>query len=761
MAFITLKLMAPGVKKVQTPTLVQATVVESNLIRWREGLPEKLGGWQMFFGYPIPGPIRDLWAWEDLNLATHLAAAGDQGVSVITNNSLSTIGPLYNTRNPTSIQSVAGSNIFAVNDVGSDATTYESITLQTPYSVGGVVLYPGNYQIVNVGSPDEYSIAAVSLSTGLPVLAATTDSAGTGASFTTTAGSPTVSVALANHGLSVGSNFSVVLSTSVGGIVLRGFYSIASVTAPATATASAAYTSGSTFAVSSAPAGPPVPGTLITDTTSGLPIGTFASIAGTTITINEANPLNHVASGDGLSFASGNFTFIAQSQAMSADTETYGNTTIQCIQWVVISQLPPGGGWGDGGWGLGAWGESTPPPPITGTYVTGDDWCMENFGSALVINPEDEPLFAWDPTIGIGNAQVIVPAPSIVHGFFIAMPQQMVVAFGASTQGVQDPMLVAWCDAGDYNTWLASPANQAGTYRLTRGSRIIGGLQGPLQCLLWTDVGLWLMQYIGYPDVWGFLEISRGCGLIAKKAAVVCGINVYWMSLDSFFVYSGGGATPMQCDVWDVLKYNLNLDYVRNIRAAANTIYNEVVWYYPSIASTSGENDSYIKFNVLTGEWDYGMLPVSEWIDSNVFTYPISAMPASATTSYVMQHEVSPDANGQPLQYRLKTGFFALNEAEDFVFCDYCIPDFKWRRYSQSPAISAQIELTFFVQNFPEDPNNPAVAIGPYTVTNQTDALDIRCRGRYFSVQVAGNDLGSFMRLGGLKFRIAPDGRNG
>jgi hypothetical protein len=99
-------------------------------------------------------------------------------------------------------------------------------------------------------------------------------------------------------------------------------------------------------------------------------------------------------------------------------------------------------------------------------------------------------------------------------------------------------------------------------------------------------------------------------------------------------------------------------------------------------------------------------------------------------------------------------------EGEEFVFCDYCIPDFKWKRFAQPPSVSARILLTFFVNDWPDDDLNPPIAIGPYTVTNRSDAVDIRCRGRYFSVQIAGYDLGSFMRLGGLKFRIAPDGRN-
>ena len=33
------------------------------------------------------------------------------------------------------------------------------------------------------------------------------------------------------------------------------------------------------------------------------------------------------------------------------------------------------------------------------------------------------------------------------------------------------------CDFNNFNSWIATPVNQAGSYRLTKGSRIVGGLQ--------------------------------------------------------------------------------------------------------------------------------------------------------------------------------------------------------------------------------------------------------------------------------------------
>jgi hypothetical protein len=133
---------------------------------------------------------------------------------------------------------------------------------------------------------------------------------------------------------------------------------------------------------------------------------------------------------------------------------------------------------------------------------------------------------------------------------------------------------------------------------------------------------------------------------------------------------------------------------------------------------------------------------------------------STGKNTLVNQHEMTPDAAGAPLAYSFTTGYFALGEGQQWVFVDYVLPDFKWKRWQQAQSVSATIQITFYVQDYPDDDKQPPIAIGPFFVSNETDAIDLRCRGRYFSFTVAGNDLGSFVRLGGLRFRFAPDGRN-
>src|SRR5882672_9822235 len=436
MSFMTVRLAAPGVKLIQTPTLLPANIVKSQNIRWRGGLPEKIGGWTQFYAFTIAGITREMWAWADLDGVNHVAVGGTSGVTAITGNLQTVVTPLFNTVqvDQTAFAFVAGSSLVTVNAIGSNATTYESLSLQTPVSGGGIVLYPGNYDIVSVPSPDQFIIAIA------PQIALTSGASFATATFATTATLATITVTLPNHGLAVGANFSVVLPTNVGGLTLSGFFQVLTIEAQPTGIAAAAYSTGSTFNLAAAPTAVIPPGTLLASPAGA--IGTLLSIVGVAVTIREANPLHPVASAAVITFASGTFTIAAQVQAVTTDSQPYGNIPsgqIQFQQWVVLTQQPAAGGWGIGPWGgfvpstdgATAWGQSPAPPPIVGQALAAVDWDLENWGSQLIIHPQDGGFFFWDPTSGIQSAQPIVPAPQ-AHGFFIAMPQQQIVAYGAA-----------------------------------------------------------------------------------------------------------------------------------------------------------------------------------------------------------------------------------------------------------------------------------------------------------------------------------------
>jgi hypothetical protein len=313
-------------------------------------------------------------------------------------------------------------------------------------------------------------------------------------------------------------------------------------------------------------------------------------------------------------------------------------------------------------------------------------------------------------------------------------------------------MLVQWSDVSNFLQWAVNSNTQAGNFRIPIGSLIVGGTAVANQNLIWTDLDLWAMNYIGYPNTYGFNKIGSGSGLCSGHAAMQLRGGVYWMGTSNFYSYAGNGVQVIPCPVWDFVFQNLNTAFIQNVRAMPNTPFNEAGWFFPSNASVSGECDSYVKFNITEpgAPWDYGLLPRSAWIDQSVLGPPLAA----TSNGLLYQHETSPDAAGQALVSSFVTGYTYLDEGESFTVIDQVIPDMIWKTSGGSG--SAQIQLTFLTVNYPGD---TPIAYGPYTVNSTTEYISVRFRARQIAVMVQSSDLGSFWRLGKIHFRYAKSGR--
>jgi hypothetical protein len=227
---------------------------------------------------------------------------------------------------------------------------------------------------------------------------------------------------------------------------------------------------------------------------------------------------------------------------------------------------------------------------------------------------------------------------------------------------------------------------------------------------------------------------------------------VYWMGPQQFYAYAGGEIQSIPCPVWDVAFQELDTANVQRIRCAINSRFNEVAWYVP-IAGGSGENTVYVKYNVGLNAWDYGTLGRSAWIDQNVLGAPIGADPS---TLYVYQHETSNDADGSAMASYFTTGYAVLNDGDEQMFVDEVWPDMKWGLYGGSQ--NANVSITFNMTNFP---GTTPITQGPYVVQQSTQIFNPRIRTRLLSVTIGSSDLGSFWRIGQIRYRGQIDGRYG
>jgi hypothetical protein len=790
----SLKLL-PGVDQNKTPTLNEAAISTGQLIRFIPdrtlgGLVQQVGGWTRYptqsSAVSMRSIVRALLAWEDTNNNSYLGV-GSEGVAAGGGWSLQNIKKTGSTGafSPTddispeiltvpstavSVATTYGSNSVLITDTGRGITGNDTVWIKTPISVGGLVLF-GQYQCYDYGSSiDQYIIYATDPATGDAVYASLP------AAITATSGTGTVATLTYNGPYQFVVGETVVVAGLTGGAA--GYND--SYTVTASAPGSVSYANATTSAISGSGtvndvASVPYFTTTNTQNTVLVTFNDHGYFAGDTFPILVSTAVggitlfgNYIVSSV---VSARQFTFRATETATSTASVYENGGSAYYLYYKGTS--PPIAGIG---YGIGTYGGTSPvsgyggtitgavPATPAGTPINAIDWTLDNWGEVLIAcplqgtaaSPAGGAIYQWSPTSGLPNAYVIPEAPPVNEGCFIAMPQRQIVAWGSTFNGIQDPLLIRWCDVENYNSWIQTQTNQAGYYRLPKGSKIIQCIQGPQQGLIWTDLGCWAMQYVGPPYVYQFNEVGTGCGLIGRKAAASVNGVVYWMGPSQFYRLSGNGVEPIRCPVWDVVFQDLDTTNLDRIRIAPNSRFGEITWYYPTIGN-GGENDGYVKYNYVLDQWDYGAnsaanpyVARSAWINESVLGPPIGA----GLNQYLFQHETSQNADGAAMDSYFQTGYFALTEADVLMFIDQLWPDMKWGFYGMDQG--ANILLTFYVTSYP---NETPLAYGPYLLTSATKYITPRFRGRLVSIKIESNALNSWWRLGNIRYRVQQDGK--
>lgn len=393
--------------------------------------------------------------------------------------------------------------------------------------------------------------------------------------------------------------------------------------------------------------------------------------------------------------------------------------------------------------GLAVVNISPPTIPTLAELVTLDNW-----GEFLVACYQGGPIYIWMPTVG-GLALNIATAPQENDFIFVATQEQMLIACGSINDATAlfDPMLIRWSDVGDYTDWTPSATNQAGSFRLPIGSRITAALAVSGQNLIWSDTCLYSMQYIQFPLVWGFQPLGINFGAVGPHSVGILGAVPFWMGPNQFFTLTAAGPAQIECPVWDQVFTNIDRTLIQYVTCETDTYYGEVGWSVPQL---NGEY-IFVRLSVATGAWTCSAYHHhTAWIDQNVFGSPIGGH----ETGWIDQHDVGYDADGASAPWSLTSGIVMIAEGSDVTFVRDLIPDFATD--GTAPIIDASVA-------FYDYPNKPPRVKSGYVMTNTTQEVHPRGRGRGIQFTFSGDDsaanLGTFMRLGNIRVRGQPDGK--
>ena len=489
---------------------------------------------------------------------------------------------------------------------------------------------------------------------------------------------------------------------------------------------------------------------------------TFSSVTGNPGGITNASLTNEF---EVLTVPSGSTFTIQAPTAASSTASTAGDATGAFQINVGSDTTFFDFGWGVGGFGISPYGE---PIPASGTVALASRvWQLDTYGENLIAQVNGGGVYQWSPTDDGVNApaSLVTNAPTKNNYALVSTPDRHLVLLGTETTPGDtttfDPMFVRFSDQEDITTFIETATNTAGGQRLTDGNRIVGAIRSRGQILIYTDTSLHGMQYVGPPYTFGFQQLGANCGLIGPHAAVdVNGIAI-WMGQEDFFVFDGT-VKKLPCTVQDYVFKNINLVQGTKVHAGSNGLFNEVTWWY--CTADSIYINRFVTYNYLENTWHIGTMPRTSWQDVGVYNLPIATqyLPENTNTppgntvygltagrSLVFTQELGYDANDEPIEAYLQSGYFDIGDGDQVMYMKRFVPDFK----DQVKDIVCRINLRSYPQTLAE-----VSSLDPYTISPTTEKVDTRARGRQISLKLESDELESWWRFGTLRVDIQPDG---
>jgi hypothetical protein len=698
-----------GVNRENTRYTTEGGWYECDKIRFRQGTPEKVGGWYQISNSTFLGICRALWNWITLASLNVLAVGTSLKYYIESGGTYYDITPLkYSSASTTLTNAFGVTNTLktvVVTWAGSNLYTGDVVQISgCTVAVGGIPAADFNNQ---------FTVTRIGLNTFQITV---TDAA----TSTVPAGGGTVSITAIRYTVSLTNPFQCfsgstrirVTATSHGGI--SGNF--------------VDFTSTSTFY-----------GVTIT--------GWYQ------MTVIDANTYDITASTTASTNAS------AQGGAVTAQYQIDTGTDIAV----------PLSGWGAGAWGSGSWGFSATTAQDLRLWSQanfGENLVFGPRGGGMYYWTAANGV----TSIGI-NISTIVGAsdvPTIQNYIAISDVSRFVFAFGCNDygSGVQDPMLIRWSDQESITMWTPAATNQAGSLRLSHGSLIVTAMQVRQEILVWTDSSLYSLQYLGAPAVWGSTLLGDNISIVGENATALASGIVYWMGRDKFYRYDGSVST-LSCDLRQFVYGNINLSQASQFFASTNEGFNEVWFFYCSEGSTV--IDTYVIYNYLEQVWYYGYLGRTAWLDTGLRNYPLAAtyannivyheygvndgttLPESAIDSYIVSSE------------------FDIDDGHNFGFVWRILPDLTFRG---STSANPNVTMTMYpLQNSGSGYNDPLSQGGSaYATVTRTSVVNVeqftgtiyvRVRGRQMAFKVENNNLGDQWQLGAPRIDIRPDGRRG
>jgi len=750
----------PGVDKQDTAVGATDRWIDSDNVRWRYNLPEKVGGWSSLLTDTIVGVARKQHSFVDTDGNRYVGIGTDKFLLIYFEGALHNITPwrsnnagaqiTFTSSTLTTNSTAPGTSITITTtsthslEIG-DMVVLDSVTMPTSSTLSSTLFEDKICQVISVPTSVTFTITSPSAE------------AGGGGSDLTAGSSATVqpyqrvgpAAQTYGYGYGVGNYGGTItgsLTNDLDGALLADTAGTGGV--------------GTSVTLTSATGFPDPSGTIAVGTIPNAELITYTGVSTNDLTTITRGALGTATTGtsNGQSHIDGTIVYNASTWTGYGDAVNASNVTLE-----------------PGLWSLGNWGEVLVATIANGKTFT---WDSGVSGSAKFSTQASTLTTNYVTAISgsEGNptaSRLSLVSPTTRHLIHLGTE----TTIGDST--TQDDMFIRFSNQEQINVFAPAADNSAGTQRLQDGTKIMGAIKGKENILVWTDNALYTMKFVGSPFTFGFEQSGTNCGLLGQNAVIEIDGVAYWVGNNGFFSFDGT-VNSLACSVEDYVYDSFDTTKGQQVNAGINNLFTEVIWYYPT--SGSAYNDRYVVYNygeksqLPTGVWYTGTNTNSirtTWIDSIVYPKPYATQFNSSETGTVpsivgetglgqtvyFQHEIgndqiNPNGTITALTSSLQSYDFAIQTdkglGEYFLAMRRFLPDFK--------TLTGTAKVTIGIKNYPSDSNADST-FSPFSVISTSQKFDTRARGRYASLKIENENAGETWRYGTFQVDVQADGR--
>jgi hypothetical protein len=774
----------PGLNREGTIYSNEGGWFDGNNVRFRSGLPEKLGGWTQVNNSQLNGVARSIWVWADQdagNGSLYYGIGTNTKYYIYYGGSYYDITPIYQTDTLTNpFHTASASSVVTVVDSTYSPTVGDFVTFSGASAVGGLTI-AGDYQVVTVPSATSYTITSSAPAT----------------------------------------------STATGGGTVTAAYEFPSglaVYSTGTGWGAGPWNAGASTDPWAHGWGTPYTGTGIGEQ---LRLWSNDNFGADLVLAPRGGPIFYWEDEFTANERAVYLNALANTTTAVTDASTFVGTATSIT--VTASSAP----------------SIFPYMVITGTNLPANTQVASTYitgATTVPITTTTTGASSGNYNFSYAGAYV----PNSTYQVIASAVQEFIICFGANSYVPGDagsdfnPMLVRWSDQANQFQWIPELTNQSGEYALSNGSYIMGARATRQEILVWTDSAIYSMQYIGAPYIWGFQILMDNTSVMSPNAMITVNNITYWMGKDRFYMYDGTVKT-LPCTLKQYLFEDINQNQSYQVVAGANEGFNEVWWFYVSNSSGGTQIDKYIIYNYLDNCWYYGSMNRSAWYQTGTVQYPIAAsaytnavftgsmsgntltvsamtVGALAVGQTIIDENVAPNTtitalgtgtggvgtytisigqivastqmettngnsvllyheNGNddqstaavlPIDAYIQSSDFDIGDGNNFGFVWRMLPDVNFNSSTcNNPYITMQLQPRLNSGSaYDTTTDNPQVlspqnftTVPAYTVNQFTGQVYTRVRGRQMAIRIESTGVGTAWQLGAPRIDIRQDGR--